>query len=80
MKVIKNLNSTTLCLKKKHGAKITREMQKTLAWSLHEKYNRTPFLFNKISLKFNEKLINLCPCGWAVELGMEVETARQRAQ
>ena len=33
-------------------------MQKTFAWSLHEKYNRTPFLLNKISLKFYEKLIN----------------------
>ena len=55
-------------------------MQKTFAWSLHEKYNRTPFLLNKISLKFYEKLINLCPCVLAVELGMEVETARQRAE
>ena len=53
-------------------------MQKNFVGSFHIKYSRTPFLLNKISLKFYEKSINMCPCVWAVELGMVVETARQR--
>ena len=53
-------------------------MQKKFVGSLHIKYSRTLFLLNKISLKFYEKSINMCPCVWAVELGMVVETARQR--